>query len=130
MAYLDASALVKLVVVERETHALRRHLRSQVVAVTSLLSRIEVPRALARREIEAADAVAELWRRLTVLPIEPATAERAGRLAPATLRSFDAIHLATALALMPDLTEFVTYDARLAEAATANALKVVAPQTR
>ncbi|GAA3081905.1 putative nucleic acid-binding protein [Kribbella aluminosa] len=45
---------------------------------------------------------------------------------PATVRSLDAIHLATALRIHP-LTAFVTYDKRRADAARAAGLTVDAP---
>ena len=43
------------------------------------------------------------------------------------VRSLDAIHLATALAIGDDQLEFVTYDDRQADAARAAGLKVVQP---
>jgi hypothetical protein len=46
---------------------------------------------------------------------------------PATVRSLDAIHLATALHARPALTSFVTYDKRLLDAATAAGLPTDAP---
>ena len=46
---------------------------------------------------------------------------------PATLRSLDAIHLACAVELGDELDGFVTYDDRLATAARALAMPVVAP---
>ncbi len=44
--YLDASALVKLVVRERESSALQRYLRRRRPLVSSALARTEVARAL------------------------------------------------------------------------------------
>jgi predicted nucleic acid-binding protein len=52
---------------------------------------------------------------------------RAGQLDPPPLRTLDAIHLAAALDLGDDLEAMVTYDERLAEAAVANGIRVVAP---
>ncbi|MFI7401643.1 hypothetical protein ACIBW9_14410 [Streptomyces sp. NPDC049541] len=46
---------------------------------------------------------------------------------PATVRSLDAIHLATALRVRSQLTSFVTYDRRLADAAQAAGLTVDMP---
>ncbi len=46
---------------------------------------------------------------------------------PATVRSLDALHLGTALTIANELTAFVTYDKRLAEAATAAGLTTSAP---
>lgn len=53
--------------------------------------------------------------------------DRAADLEPADLRSLDAVHLAAALALVPDLTVVVTYDDRLARAAEASGLVVASP---
>jgi predicted nucleic acid-binding protein len=46
---------------------------------------------------------------------------------PATVGSLDAIHLATALRIRSQLTSFVTYDKRLADAAQAAGLTVDMP---
>jgi len=52
---------------------------------------------------------------------------RAAELDPSTLRSLDAIHLATALEAGDELTAVVTYDARMSEAAEQLGLRVLAP---
>ena len=54
-------------------------------------------------------------------------AARAAALNPATLRTLDAIHLATALELRDELTAFVCYDDRLSAAARDLGMPVVAP---
>ena len=46
---------------------------------------------------------------------------------PPTVRTLDAIHVASASTLRPALTAFVSYDARQIEAATAATLPVVTP---
>ena len=48
-------------------------------------------------------------------------------MAPAELRSLDAIHLASAEQLGSDLRGFVTYDDRLAIAAAGRGLRVIRP---
>ncbi len=55
---------------------------------------------------------------------------RAARLEPASLRTLDAIHLATALTLGTDLAGLVTYDGKLAEAAVSEGFDVLAPSCR
>lgn len=52
----------------------------------------------------------------------------AGQLDPATLRTLDALHVATALELGDDLAGLVTYDDRLGEAAESHGIAVVAPR--
>ena len=51
----------------------------------------------------------------------------AAAIRPATARTLDAIHLATAQLLGEDLGVLVTYDSRMAEAATALGLRVTPP---
>ena len=53
--------------------------------------------------------------------------DEAARLGPETLRSLDAIHLASALSICSCLGAVVTYDTRLAEAARAADLTVLSP---
>lgn len=53
---------------------------------------------------------------------------RAALLDPVTLRSLDALHLATALEIRDELDGLVTYDDRMAAAAEALGLAVLAPQ--
>jgi predicted nucleic acid-binding protein len=126
--YLDASALVKLVVAEEGTWALAERVRGRPTA-TSVLSRVEVERALRRAEltgptIELAGAV---LRRVVHVGLDGTILARAARLEPTALRTLDAIHLATALSFEPDVEAFVTYDRRLADAAERAGLPVESP---
>lgn len=128
--YLDASALVKLATPEAETNALRAALDTYDARVTNRLATVEVTRALIRRGVASAelvDAVAEAFTGLAIMELDAAIAASAGRIGPSTLRSLDAIHLASALATGEELAAFVTYDGRLADAARAAGLEVVAP---
>jgi uncharacterized protein len=61
--------------------------------------------------------------------VEPneAIRARAALLEPVTLRSLDALHLATALEIGDELDGLVTYDARLSAAAATAGLEVLAP---
>ena len=54
--------------------------------------------------------------------------EAAAALEPVDLRSLDAIHLTTALALGPEAEAIVSYDDRLNAAAVAIGLSVLTPQ--
>lgn len=62
-----------------------------------------------------------------VIRIDGEVFDRAGRLSPPTLRSLDALHLAAALTLGPDLAGIVAYDDRLSAAAAAVGLDVASP---
>jgi uncharacterized protein len=126
--YVDASALVKLVLPEAETPALREWLAAEERDATACdLARTEVLRAVGRG---APDQDLRAWlilERVTLTAMTRSTLHRAGRLDPPLLRTLDAIHLAAALDLGDDLEAMVTYDDRLAEAARANGIAVLAP---
>jgi predicted nucleic acid-binding protein len=126
VAYLDASAIVKLVVDEPGSVAMHRWFIETERAITSRLGVIETMRASTRRTSDEAHRDRVLGE-LDVVELDPTIARMAATLEPATLRTLDAIHLATAIALLPDLDAFVTYDDRLAEAAHALHLPVVRP---
>ncbi len=66
-------------------------------------------------------------RSLDVLEFDTDVARPAARLEPPPLKTLYAIHLASALALVPALDALVTYDDRLADAARALGLPVVRP---
>lgn len=128
--YLDTSALVKLVVVEGESTALRHWLRGHAgPRVTSDLTRVELIRAVRTagavgRELAQARRVLS---RVSGIPLSRAVIDRAGTLEPLSLRGLDAIHLASALMLGDQLEVVVTYDDRLAAAGSAAGVPVAAP---
>jgi len=126
IAYLDSSALVKLVVHESESGALVDHVSRPMTALTSALSVAEVTRALRRAPLTRNDIDTALVGFNLIEVTRPILA-RAGWVASERLRALDAIHLASALSLgIPDL-QFISYDDRLAEAARAQGLNVVQP---
>ena len=129
MIYLDASALVKLVFDEPESAGLEGWLldRSDVPRVSSELSTIELLRVCRRRDDESLPEARRLLAGLDLVPIASVVVERAVTAGPPDLRSLDAIHLASALTVREGLVAVVTYDHRLATAATAEQLEVVAP---
>ncbi|HEY5221649.1 MAG TPA: type II toxin-antitoxin system VapC family toxin [Microbacteriaceae bacterium] len=126
--YFDTSALVKLVVAEPETAALREWLGSaDRGAISCDLARTELLRAVRRAAPDRVTQARTVIASITLLEVTTAIFEEASRLDPAILRSLDAIHLAAALALGDDLDGFVTYDDRLAQAAAANGIQVIRP---
>lgn len=126
--YIDASALVKLVVPEPETNALVAALRPEARLVASEIVEVELLRALRRR---GGDAAAELGRSklqsLRLLPLDRQIRQRACELQPTELRALGAIHIATALQLGDLLEGIYAYDTRLIEAARRAGLRVLAP---
>ena len=125
--YLDSSALVKLVVREAESAALRRHLRMRPLRLSCALARVEVARAVRGHGTAAAARAQELIRRIGILQLDDALLDEAAKLDGAVLRSLDAIHLAAAQTLGDELGEIVTYDLRMADAARTLGLPVAGP---
>lgn len=127
LAYLDASAIAKLVLREPESEHLRRALEAWPRRATSRLAVVELVRAVrrtdpslephARRVLASVDLVGDTDRILFA----------AAQLGPPSLRTLDAIHLASALRERRVVTAFVSYDDRQLEAATALGLPAVAP---
>jgi hypothetical protein len=94
--------------------------------VTSALAVTEVIRAVARSGTRAVRAEAVLDG-IALIPIDEGILRAAASLAPRDLRTLDAIHLASALSFGRDLAALVTYDQRLAEAATGAGIDVRSP---
>jgi len=126
--YLDSSAIVKLVVAEPESQALRTYLRRRRPLVSSALARTEVLRALLPAGEIALSRSREVLRRLDLVRISDRVLDAAGVLEPAQVRSLDAIHLATAQLLGEDLGQVITYDDRMAEAARSLGLTTTSPK--
>ncbi len=128
LVYLDTSAFVKLVVPEPETAALVAALAAGARLVASEILEVEALRAVRRASGEdGAGAARAQLAGVRLLPLTASIRRRACELEPATLRSLDAIHLATALDLGERLACVYAYDARLATAAGGAGLRVCAP---
>ncbi len=125
-AYVDASAMVKLIVDEAESNALLRWSIEVDRLVTSRVGIVETVRAASRRGHDTTQR-SRVLTDVGIYELDDGIASVAAALAPPFLRTLDAIHLATAMALMPGLDAFVTYDDRLATAARALGLPVVRP---
>lgn len=125
--YLDASAIVKLIVREPESEALERWLGvGHHELVSCALVRTEVVQAAVPRGLKAVLRARRLLDRLDLIILDDELLDTAGELVE-PLRSLDAIHVAAALELGEELDAFVTYDAEVTRAAEALGLPVVAP---
>ncbi len=125
--YLDSSALVKLVVEEPESTALRRHLRRRRPLVSSALARTEVLRALLLEGEGGITRGRAVLGRVDLVRINDRVLNAAGVLLPPELRSLDAIHLVTAQQLGADLSQIVSYDDKMVQAAKLLGLKTASP---
>jgi len=127
LTYLDSSALVKLVVEEAESQALEAMLRAAVIT-SSRLSDVEVTRAASRRGGAVVARARSVIGRVALIPLDEGIFVQARSVRPAALRSLDAIHLASALAIREQIEVLITYDGRMAEAAVSLGLRTTAPR--
>jgi predicted nucleic acid-binding protein len=130
MIYLDAAALVKLVRREAESQQLVDWLNEQVdrIFVSSALVEVELPRALRRSEPALLTTAPSVLAQVSMYDVDETVRTTAAAYQDPWIRSLDAIHLATADAILgDDLSAFVTYDRRLLVAAAAIGLPVASP---
>lgn len=129
LIYADTSALLKAVVVEVESRALKREIAAREAFgdafVSSWLLHTELHCALERRVERADHTVVDL----VLSGVELIDVERADLQGAAQrrdrLRAADAIHLVTALRV--EAEAMLVYDAELSAAADAAGLTVLAP---
>lgn len=134
--YVDSSAVVKLIRAEPESTALRAFLEDAGLVASELVV-AEVPRAVRRasRDDPTADldelitVAGEVLDAIALYPVDHAVLAGAGALELPTLRTLDAVHVASALSLLP-LDAFVSYDERQCAAARLAGLRTVAPGGR
>jgi uncharacterized protein len=136
IAYLDSSALVKLVLEEAGSDDVALLWDGADAVLTSRVAYPEARAALAaaRRagrmsQGQHTRAVAlwdGYWRSARVIELDDALALEAGSLAEEhALSGFDAVHLASALLVRGDGAILATYDARLHRAAVAEGFAVL-----
>ena len=127
--YLDSSALIKLVLPEKESVSLEHALLDWPDWVSSELAAVECRRTLRRigappGAIRRADDVLQTT---TLIRLDTALMRLADHVGPPMIRSLDAIHLAAALSIGDYPDAFITYDDRLAAAARSLKLSVLQP---
>ena len=137
MIYVDTSALAKVVVDEGESQVLRDYVRTTARRqwVSSIVARTEVGVAIARRGCDTHHTIADTPPYVHVRDVPVLLADvthdiaaMAAKLgADLGLRTLDAIHVATAVALRPGLDELVTYDRRMMAACAQLSIPTVAP---
>jgi predicted nucleic acid-binding protein len=127
--YVDTSALLKEVLTEPESAALRDYLEHHASEslVSSILLTVEMRRAVHRTNPRLLPRTDLLLARVTQVDLSAPVVETASRFPDAALRSLDAIHVATALLVREELTAVVSYDKRMVAAAHSEGLPVVSP---
>lgn len=127
IAYADTSALFKLVHPKAETDALRGWLAEhRVHLLTNSVGVVELLRAAARSGESVTAAARTLVDRVTVLQVTGRTFELAAEVRPTSVRTLDALHVATAL-MAADLDVLLGYDRRMLDAARAVGLTTASP---
>ena len=129
MIYVDSCAVVKLLREEQHSAALAAHIgTSPAEMISSELTKVEVCRTMIRLRIRdrTREDTDDMLSKVARLPIN-AVLDIAADLDGPTLRSLDALHVATARMLGPAVTQFITYDKRLAKAATDAGLPLTMP---
>jgi hypothetical protein len=127
--YADTSAVIKLLAEEANSRAFAEFYDSDPDGewVSSALLRIELTRAVMRAMPALLPNARDLLLAFSYIAIDDDVVEGAMNEPDRGLRSLDAIHLATARILGPDLDAFITYDDRLGQAAKDAGMVVVSP---
>ncbi|MDO8730977.1 MAG: type II toxin-antitoxin system VapC family toxin [Actinomycetota bacterium] len=119
--YFDSSALVKRYIVEPDSEQAIALINAESLRVTSMITRVEVRRAIARipSAVESSMAreqfIVDLIQ-FDVAAVDSAVCDRAAAIAESSgIRSLDSLHLATAM--LAGCTKFVTFDRRQAAVA-------------
>ena len=92
--YLDSSAILKLIIDESESVAMRNIFDDH--CLTSVISRIEVVRNIRRVEPAALASAQEILGRIAMIPLNESTLKTAEAITTSTnLKSLDCIHIAS-----------------------------------
>lgn len=124
--YLDSSAILKTIFDEQERPELLRLLNSQ--STSSRLSKIEVRRTVARLALTKTAEVNLELEKINFLPIsDPILMAAENFSSEITLRTLDAIHIATVMSLEGSIEGLITYDKQMIANAKLLGIKVVSP---
>jgi predicted nucleic acid-binding protein len=127
--YLDSSAILKIIFQEDESAALAKFITEP--AITSSISRVEVLRTVQRIDHSRVQlAQSELAKINIVEPIPSILTIAENFSHEVTLRSLDAIHVATLIFLSAATDGLITYDKLMAKNAEQLGLIVLAPGSK
>ena len=133
--YVDTSALLKLLVREAESTAIERELLKWSSLATSVVTEVELPRAVARAREDRPDSVIDgslilqgVISSAAIIELNENIIAAARNVAPVHVGALDAIHIASALSLDQDLAGVATYDNRMSDSLTQTGVKVIAPR--
>ena len=124
--YIDSSAILKLIFTEKETAELDKVMSNKMV--TSTLTRVEVKRAVGRINAEKLVVANEVLEQIQFTELDSQTLQLAEAFTPdITLRTLDAIHVASVLRITDAVKGIITYDKQMVTSAKNMGLKVLSP---
>ena len=129
--YADTSAVIKLLVEEAHSREFAAFYDANAEGdwVSSALMKVELTRAVARAMPVLLPDARDLLSAFSYVAIDDEVVEGAMAEPDRGLRPLDAIHLATARVLGPDLDAIVSYDDRLLKAAADAGLGTASPRS-
>ena len=124
--YADSSALLKLLIVEKESVALTDFIDFTIKS--SVLTRLEVIRTLHKIAPEKIAEAQIILDGIDLTPVNPAILSVAENFSHSiTLKSLDAIHVATVIFLNKSVEGVITYDKAMIKNAKELGINVVSP---
>ena len=124
--YLDSSAILKLIIKEAESDSLRKFINTKVI--TSAISRVEVIRTLSLNDESLIIAGQMVFEKFELMPLSRPILTIAENFSPQiTLRSLDALQVASVIFLSPMVKSLITYDKNMIKNAKALGISVVSP---
>ena len=124
--YADSSALLKLLIAEKESAALTDFIDFTIKS--SVLTRVEVIRTLHKIAPEKIAEAQIILNGIDLTPVNPAILSVAENFSPSiTLKSLDAIHVATVIFLDKSVEGVITYDKAMIKNAKELGINVVSP---
>ena len=127
--YLDSSAIIKIIFKEDESAALAKYITEP--AITSSISRVEVLRTVQRIDPSQVQLAQNELAKINIVEPIPSILTIAENFShEVTLRSLDAIHVATLIFLGTATRGLITYDKLMAKNAEQLGLRVLTPGTK
>jgi uncharacterized protein len=124
--YLDSSAILKLIIKEAESDSLRKFINTKVI--TSAISRVEVIRTLSLNDESLIIAGQMVLEKFELMPLSrPILTIAENFSSQITLRSLDALQVASVIFLSPMVKSLITYDKNMIKNAKALGISVVSP---
>ena len=124
--YADSSAILKLLIVEKESAALTNFIDFTIKSST--LTRVEIIRMLHKIAPEKIAQAQVILAGIDLTPLNPTILNAAENFAPTiTLKSLDALHVASVLFLGTSIEGLITYDKAMIKNAKELGIKVVSP---